>query len=64
MLTPRECAVLKLRFGLDEEDGEGLTLEVIGQRYDLTRERIRQLQELALGKIRAQLGIQKPRKWA
>ena len=41
------------RFGLDDEDE--LTLKEIGDKYNLSRERIRQLQEQALGKIRRQI---------
>lgn len=49
-LTPKEKEVLKLRFGLNGE--EPLTLEAIGNKYNLTRERIRQIESKALGKIR------------
>src|SRR6185436_8129267 len=49
-LTPREREVLRLRFGLG--NGEALTLEQIGERFDLTRERIRQVEHQALMKLR------------
>jgi RNA polymerase primary sigma factor len=49
-LTPREREILRLRFGLG--DAEPLTLEEIGQRFDLTRERIRQVEHQALAKLR------------
>jgi len=49
-LSPREGAILSLRFGL--EDGNPRSLEEIGEYFDLTRERIRQIQELALKKLR------------
>jgi RNA polymerase primary sigma factor len=49
-LRPIEAAVLRFRFGLD--DGEELTLLDIGKKYDLSRERIRQLQAEALAKLR------------
>jgi RNA polymerase primary sigma factor len=49
-LTPMEARILRWRFGLDDEDE--LTLKEIGDKYNLSRERIRQLQEQALGKIR------------
>ncbi len=49
-LSPMEQRILRWRFGLD--DGEELTLKEIGDKYNLTRERIRQLQEQALAKIR------------
>ena len=49
-LTEREAKVLKLRFGL--EDGRARTLEEVGQRFDVTRERIRQIEAKALRKLR------------
>ncbi len=49
-LTPREARVLKLRFGL--EDGRARTLEEVGQEFDVTRERIRQIEAKALRKLR------------
>lgn len=49
-LSPREEDVLKLRFGLD--DGRPKTLEEIGQKYNVTRERIRQIEAKALRKMR------------
>ena len=49
-LTPREEKVLKLRFGL--EDGRARTLEEVGKRFDVTRERIRQIEAKALRKLR------------
>jgi RNA polymerase primary sigma factor len=49
-LTPRERAVLSLRFGL--EDDSPKTLEEIGEQYGVTRERIRQIQNEALKKLR------------
>ncbi|MCB9626580.1 MAG: sigma-70 family RNA polymerase sigma factor [Sandaracinaceae bacterium] len=52
-LTPMEARILRWRFGLDNEDE--LTLKEIGDKYNLSRERIRQLQEQALGKIRRQI---------
>ncbi|MBQ3886293.1 MAG: RNA polymerase sigma factor RpoD, partial [Ruminococcus sp.] len=48
--TDREAKVLKLRFGL--EDGKSRTLEEVGQRFDVTRERIRQIEAKALRKLR------------
>ena len=47
-LTPREKEVLRLRFGLD--DGKARTLEEVGQRFRVTRERIRQIEAKALRK--------------
>ena len=52
-LSPIESRILRWRFGLDDEDE--LTLKEIGDKYNLSRERIRQLQEQALGKIRRQI---------
>jgi len=52
-LTPMESRILRWRFGLDDE--EELTLKEIGDKYNLSRERIRQLQEQALAKIRKQI---------
>lgn len=49
-LTPREEKVLKLRFGL--EDGRTRTLEEVGQEFNVTRERIRQIEAKALRKLR------------
>ncbi len=49
-LTPRERKVLKLRFGLD--DGRPRTLEEVGQKFGVTRERIRQSEANALRKLR------------
>jgi RNA polymerase primary sigma factor len=49
-LTPIESRIIRWRFGLDDEDE--LTLKEIGDKYNLSRERIRQLQEQALGKLR------------
>ena len=49
-LTPREQEVLKLRFGLD--DGYSRTLEEVGRRFKVTRERIRQIEAKALRKMR------------
>ena len=49
-LTPREEKVLALRFGL--EDGRPRTLEEVGKEFDVTRERIRQIEAKALRKLR------------
>ena len=49
-LTPREAKVLKLRFGL--EDGKSRTLEEVGREFQVTRERIRQIEAKALRKLR------------
>ena len=49
-LTPREQKVLKLRFGLN--DGRARTLEEVGKEFNVTRERIRQIEAKALRKLR------------
>ncbi len=49
-LTPREEKVLKLRFGI--EDGRARTLEEVGKEFNVTRERIRQIEAKALRKLR------------
>jgi len=52
-LSPIESSIIRWRFGLDNENE--LTLKQIGDRYQLSRERIRQLQEQALCKMRRQM---------
>ncbi|MBR6118940.1 MAG: RNA polymerase sigma factor RpoD [Oscillospiraceae bacterium] len=49
-LSPREAKVLRLRFGL--EDGRAHTLEEVGKEFDVTRERVRQIEAKALRKLR------------
>ena len=49
-LTPREQQVLRMRFGL--QDGKPYTLEEVGKEFDVTRERIRQIESKALRKLR------------
>ncbi len=49
-LSPREARVLRLRFGLD--DGNAYTLEEVGEKFGLTRERIRQIEGKALRRLR------------
>lgn len=49
-LTPREAKVLTLRYGLD--DGKARTLEEVGKEFNVTRERIRQIEAKALRKLR------------
>ena len=49
-LEPREAEILRYRFGLDGYDE--LTLEEVGKKFKVTRERIRQLQNIALSKMR------------
>ena len=49
-LTPREEKVLRMRFGIGERSER--TLEEVGQDFDVTRERIRQIEANALSKLR------------
>jgi len=56
-LTPREQEILKMRFGL--EDGVSHTLEEVGRRFGVTRERIRQVEAKALEKIREHKKLKK-----
>lgn len=53
MLTPREEQILRLRFGIGEKSD--YTLEEVGQRFQVTRERIRQIEKRALRKLRVPL---------
>ncbi len=58
-LSPREQKILEMRFGLT--DGVAHTLEEVGKEFDVTRERIRQIEAKALEKIQAHAGISKLR---
>ncbi len=58
-LSPREQKILEMRFGLI--DGVGHTLEEVGQEFDVTRERIRQIEAKALEKIQVHTGISRLR---
>jgi RNA polymerase primary sigma factor len=58
-LAPREQKILEMRFGL--EDGVAHTLEEVGREFDVTRERIRQIEAKALEKIQKHDGIKKLR---
>lgn len=59
-LTPREQEILKTRFGV--EDGVPHTLEEVGKKFDVTRERIRQIQVRALSKLKENKKIREMRK--
>lgn len=52
MLTPRERTIINLRFGLNDPDDQPMTLEVISKRVGFTRERVRQIEQEALIKLR------------
>ncbi|MFH0955632.1 MAG: sigma-70 family RNA polymerase sigma factor [Candidatus Falkowbacteria bacterium] len=58
-LTPREQKILEMRFGLI--DGVAHTLEEVGREFDVTRERIRQIEAKALERIQKHVGIKKLR---
>jgi len=58
-LSPREQKILEMRFGL--VDGVAHTLEEVGQEFEVTRERIRQIEAKALEKIRKFKGLEKLR---
>ena len=49
-LDPREATILRFRFGLD--GGTEKTLEEVGEKFGVTRERVRQIQNIALRKLR------------
>ena len=50
-INEREAAILRYRFGLDD-GGEARTLEEVGKKFGVTRERVRQIQNIALGRLR------------
>jgi len=58
-LSPREQKILEMRFGLT--DGVSHTLEEVGKEFDVTRERIRQIEAKALERIQTHMGIEKLR---
>jgi RNA polymerase primary sigma factor len=60
-LTHRERSVLELRFGL--EDGRPRTLDEVGQKFGVTRERIRQIEAKTLAKLKAYREVQRLREF-
>ncbi len=56
-LSPREQKILEMRFGL--ADGVSHTLEEVGKEFDVTRERIRQIEAKSLERIRQHMGVEK-----
>jgi RNA polymerase sigma factor (sigma-70 family) len=54
ILSERELEILRLRFGLDD-DAKEKTLEEVGDKLNVTRERIRQIQNSALAKLRRRM---------
>ena len=58
-LTQREKTVLTMRYDLNDEVGEGRTLEEVGRELNVTRERVRQIEDRAFTKIRGQFGLRK-----
>jgi RNA polymerase primary sigma factor len=61
ILTPREAEIVRQRFGLG--DGVEHTLEEIGNRFSVTRERIRQIEAIALGRLRERLRAKRIDSW-
>ena len=62
ILDDREAEILRMRFGLDG-DGIPKTLEEVGQAFNITRERIRQIESKALGKLRASGDLEQFVEW-
>ena len=60
-LTPREAEIISLRFGLDGQ--EPWTLDALGRKLKVTRERIRQIQDMALTRLHRRLERLDPRGW-
>lgn len=58
-LPPRERKILELRFGLNEETTRPYTLEEIGREFSISRERVRQLQNVAFSRLRQRSGVQR-----
>ena len=58
-LTPREKKVITLRFGLNGNGGNSMTLAEIGESFNVTRERVRQIEDKAMKKLKRQIRIKK-----
>ena len=58
-LTEREIIMMKMRFGVNMPDGQGWTLHQIGELWNVSRERVRQLEARALRKLRRNPEMQK-----
>jgi RNA polymerase sigma factor (sigma-70 family) len=58
-LSPREKQVLSLRYDLSDEIGDIRTLEEVGHELQVTRERVRQIEDRAFKKIQSKLGLPK-----
>lgn len=58
-LSSRECAILMERFNLNNEYDRPPTLGELGERFNITRERVRQIEEEALGKLKRKLSLTK-----
>lgn len=56
MLDDREAKIVKMRFGID---GPRFTLEQVGEEFDVTRERVRQIEQKVIQKLKEHQGLQK-----
>jgi DNA-directed RNA polymerase sigma subunit (sigma70/sigma32) len=56
MLDDREAKIIKMRYGID---GPKYTLEQVGEEFDVTRERVRQIEQKVIQKLKEHVGLQK-----
>lgn len=56
MLDEREAKIIKMRYGID---GPKYTLEQVGEEFDVTRERVRQIEQKVIQKLKEHIGLQK-----